>query len=168
MLVTRNPTSNTTPDPAQGGLAVTGNINTGHGATTAAAATGTQSKTCIWTGFPLVAGQLKSITLKFDWSEDGLVNIGTGSATNAFIVQYSLNGGGVWNSAFTHADVVSPNSGSSSIVISPPQNTSQIQVRDKMTATATADLSDNASITASISNIRIEVVTSDAPPVIII
>lgn len=161
-LNTYNPTSNTTPDAGQGGIAVTGNTNTGHGSTTATAASGTQIKSCIWTTFVAVSGQITSMTLKFDWAENGVVNIGTGSATNEFRVQYSVNGGGAWTSVFTHTDVTSSTSSNSSVSLTLPQDLTQVQVRDRMTATATADVSDNASITTSISNIRVEVVTADA------
>lgn len=159
---TYNPTSNTTPDPGFGGLAVTGNINTGHGSTTTSQLpAGTQTKSCLWTGFPAVSGQIASITLKFDWSEDGFVIVGGGSASNSFTVQYSLNGGGAFSEVFTHDDVTSPTSSNSQVSIPLPQDPTQIQVRDRMQATATADIGDSASITTTISNIRLEIVTAD-------
>jgi hypothetical protein len=167
MNYTLNPTSNATPDAGQGGIAVTGNINTGHGSTVTSSASGTVIKSCIWTAFPATGGQITAMTLKFDWTENGAVNIGTGSATNEFRVQYSVNGGGAWISVFTHTDVTSSSSSNSSVVLTLPQNTTQVQVRDRMTATATADVSDNASITTSISNIRLEVTTSDGGAVVI-
>lgn len=160
--ITIQPTANTTPDAGQGGIAVTGNVNTGHGSTvTSQAGAGTQTKSCIWTGFPSVGGPLRSVTLKFDWTETGAVNIGTGSAANEFRVEYSINGGGAWNTVFTHADVVAPTTSSSQVTITLPQDTTQVQVRDRMQATATADISDSASITTTVSNIRLEVVTVD-------
>jgi len=159
---TINPTSNTTPDAGQGGLAVTGNINTGHGSTLTTAATGTVTKSCIWTTFPAFTTPIASMALKFDWTEDGTVVVGTGSASNSFRVQYSINGGGAWNDVFTHSNVTSPGNGSSSVALTLPQDTTQVQVRDRMQATATADLSDSASITTTISNIRLEVTTTDA------
>jgi hypothetical protein len=167
--LTVNPTSNTTPDPAQGGNAVTGNVNTGHGSTiTTQAGAGTATKSCIWTGFPATGdgGAVVSMTLKFDWTEDGSVIVGTGSASNSFRVQYSVNGGGAFTTVFQHADVVAPASSSSSVSITLPQDVTQVQVRDRMQATATADVSDSASITTSISNIRIEVVTETGQVVV--
>jgi hypothetical protein len=147
---------------------VTGNINTGHASTTATqASAGTQTKSCIWTGFPSVGGQIVSITLRFDWSEDGTVVVGTGSASNNFRVQYSVNGGGAFTTIFQHADVVAPATSSSSVSMTPPQDLTLIQVRDRLQATATADLSDSASITASISNIRLEVVTQEGRVLVI-
>lgn len=167
-LFTLDPTANQTPDPGQGGLAVTGNINTGHGSTvTSQVAAGTQTKSCIWTAFPSLGGQVVSMTLKFDWSEDGFVNVGSGSASNSFRVQYSVDGGGAFTTIFDHADVVAPNSGSSQVTITIPQDITQVQVRDRMQATATVDLSDNASITTSISNIRLEITTVDGNVIVI-
>lgn len=164
---TINPTSNTTPDAGQGGLAVTGNINTGHGSTiTSQVGAGTQTKSCIWTAFPVISETAVAMTLKFDWSEDGFVNVGTGSAANSFRVQYSINGGGAFTTIFDHTDVTSPTTSSSQVTITIPQDVTQVQVRDRMTATATVDPSDNASITTSISNIRLEVVAVDAAPIV--
>lgn len=160
---TYNPTSNTTPDAGQGGNAVTGNVNTGHGSTvTAQTALGTATKSCIWTTFPAAGGQIASITLKFDWTENGTVIVGTGSASNEFRVQYSVNGGGAWTTVFTHTDVTSSTSSSSSVALSVSQDITQVQVRDRMQASATNDASDSASITTTISNIRLEVVTADS------
>lgn len=160
-IYTYNSTSNTTPDAGQGGNAVTGNTNTGHGSTVTSVTSGTATKSCIWTTFTAIGGQILSMTLKFDWTEDGALNVGTGSANNEFRVQYSVNGGGAWISVFTHSDVISPTSSSSSVSITLPQDITQVQVRDRMTATATVDISDSASITTSISNIRLEVLLSE-------
>ena len=162
MLVTLQPTSNTNPDPAQGGGAVSSATNTGHGSTTASqAAAGTQTKSCIWTGVGPGAGLVISAALKFDWSEDGTVVVGTGSAGNSFRLQYSLDGGSVWNTIFNHTDVTSPTTSSSTVSLTLPQDFSLIQFRSRLTATATADPSDSASITASVSNLRVEVTVAD-------
>src|SRR5262245_5196947 len=128
-LTTINPTSNTTPDPVQGGSAVTGNINTGHGSTITSSGPGTVTKSCIWTTFPATGGQITSMTLKFDWTEDGAVVVGTGSASNQFRVQYSVNGGGAWTTVFQHDDVTSSTSSNSSVAITLPQDVTQVQVR---------------------------------------
>src|SRR5262245_54970889 len=79
-LQTRNPTSNQTPDPGQGGAAVTGNINTGHGSTALSASGGDKSfATCLWSGFPATGGQIISVALKADWSQSGsLTGAGSG------------------------------------------------------------------------------------------
>lgn len=161
-VITINPTSNTTPDAGQGGNAVTGATNTGHDLTTVnAPGSVLQTKSCIWTTFTTIPGQIKSITLKFGWSEDGVLNFGTGSASNSFRVQYSVNGGGAFTTIFDHIDVTSPTTSSSQVAIAIPQDITQIQVRDRLTAVATVDPSDSASITASVSNIRLEIETAD-------
>jgi hypothetical protein len=159
--LTVNPTANSTPDVGQGGISVTGNSNTGHDSTVTATANALVTKSCIWTGFPSVGG-VASARLKFDWTEAGTVNEGTGFATNEFRIQYSLNGGGVWNTAILHNDVIAPNSGSFDLLLNLPQDISQVQVRDRMQAEASADISDSANITTTVSNIRIEVVTRSA------
>ena len=165
---TRPSTARTTPDPAQGGNAVTGDTDTGHGSTvTSQAALGTATKSIIWTGFAAVSGVITAIALKFDWTEDGTVIAGTGSASNEFRVQYSINGGGAWTTVFQHADVVSPTTSNSSVTIALPQDVTQVQVRGRMTATATNDVSDSASITTSVSNIRLEITTQDGTVIVI-
>src|SRR5262245_28889893 len=66
-------TSNTTPDAGQGGLAVTSPSNTGHASSTAAASgiLDSQQRTCIWSGFGSVPGQITAITLKIDHTSSG-------------------------------------------------------------------------------------------------
>jgi hypothetical protein len=149
-IQTLNPTSFTTADPGQGGLAVTGATNTGHATTSADAAAGggSQTKTCIWTAFQTVGGVVSSLKLKVNWAEDGDVSAGT----NSFRLQYSLNGGSNWTTAFDHIDVEDPDSGEFSVTLSAAQNISQVQVRDRIIAQT-----DNATIVGTISNIRLEV-----------
>jgi hypothetical protein len=158
-MVTRNPTSNTTPDPGQGGLVVTGAINTGHGSTAvdAAAGGGSQTKTCIWTGFQSVGGQITAISLKLDWSENGTL----GGGENQFLIQYSVNGGGAWTDIINHTIVEAPNNGSSTITLSTNQDLSQVRVRDKLFA-QTGD----AVLVASVSSIRLEVTTQDGTVIV--
>jgi hypothetical protein len=150
-LVTKNPTSNTTPDAGQGGSAVTSATNTGHGSTSVDAA-GTQIKSCIWTAFGAVTGQITSVSLKMDWSENGA----TGGGTNNFRIQYSTNGGGAWTDIINHSDVTSLTNSSSSVSLSVTQDLTQVQVRDKLLAQT-----GSATLTASVSNIRIEALTVD-------
>lgn len=147
-LTTLNPTSNQTPDPGQGGNAVTGNINTGHGSTTAVDTT----KTCIWTGFPAAVGQVKTVTLKADWTQDGSIPDGN----NSFKIQYSLNAGSSWNNLLNSTDIISPLSGSSQTSLSTAQDLTLVRVRDSLIATP---IGLAASVTGSVSNIRIEVDT---------
>jgi hypothetical protein len=157
MLITKNPTLNTTPDLGQGGLAVTGNINTGHGSTIASqVGSGSQTKTCIWTTFGAgPGGQIASALLKFDWTEDGAI---ANNGTNNFLIQYSIDGGSNWITIFTHTDVISSTSSSSQVTLPVGQNIGLVQVRDRLRATGSG-IGDSASLTGSISNIRIEITT---------
>lgn len=149
-LATLNPTGFTTPDSGQGGTAVTGASNTGHASTAADAAAGggTQEKTCIWTAFQSAPGVVSKLTLKVNWTESGQVDGGT----NMFRLQYSLNGGSGWTTAFQHIDVVADDSSEFSVALSAAQTISQVQVRDRLFA-QTGD----AVVVGSISNIRLEV-----------
>src|SRR5215475_4416644 len=160
-LFTFNPTANTTPDPGQGGLAVTGNINTGHGSTNVSAAfNGSQTKTCVWQTFSAgPGGQITSVTLKFDWSENGSI---AGAGTSLFQVQYSINGGAGYTTIFGHANVTSLTNSSSSVSLSAGQDLTQVRVRDLLNAAGNGDVAGTADLTTSVSNIRIEVVTVNA------
>ena len=159
-LFVKNPTSNTSPDPAQGGAAVTNPVNTGHDATfVSRVPVGTNTATCIWSGFAAVSGQSSSVVLKFDWSEDGTL---LGSGSNQFLVQYSVNGGSSFSTALVHNNVVAVSSGSASTTIPVGAgDLGQVQVRDKLTATSGGP-GNTASVTGGISNIRLEVTTVDA------
>lgn len=161
---TRQPTSNVTPDPGQGGNAVTGNTNTGHGSTNVARnGVGSESATCKWTTFLSVPGLITAITIKVDWSQDG--SLSGVSPDNRFRIQYSVNGGGAWTSLRNVTSITSPSSGTSSASLTLPQDISQIQVRDLLEASG-ADPGDIASITASVSNIRLEVTTQEAQVIV--
>lgn len=152
-FITVNPAANTTPDPGQGGSAVTTNTNTGHAATTVAAGA-VELKSCIWTAVPAVGGQKTAVNLKFSWEADGAVDGGT----NQFLIQYSVNGGSNWTDAVNQSPLVGATGAQSfSVGLSTSQDTSQVQVRDKLFAQTGA-----ATLTASISNIRLEVTTISA------
>jgi hypothetical protein len=153
--ITSNPTSNTTPDPGQGGLAVTGATNTGHSNTTASAINGgSQSKSCKWTGFQSVSGQILSITLKVDWSESG----STEGGGRQFKCDYSLNGGSSWTTLFNHSPLSVAN-GTAQASLSVGQDLSQIQVRDFLEAISVLEAVE--AVTGSISGIRLEIITQD-------
>lgn len=158
---TYNATSNTTPDPGQGGLAVTGASNTGHSSTTASCVDGaTQRKSCKWTAFPSTGGQPISVTLKFDHTSSGSL-VGAG-ATNAFGVDYSLNGGTNWTAAvFRENYTASQGPTTASVALPVSQDLTQVQVRDLLD-TSTLTLGESASATATISNIKIEVLVGDS------
>jgi YD repeat-containing protein len=103
-----SPTVNQSPDPGQGGSAVSSPSNTGHGDTSLnmlLGNAGTTSKTCMWQSFPNVSGLIQSITLKFNY-----VAIGGGGASAPiegdfasayanFGVEYSIDNGANWISA---------------------------------------------------------------------
>lgn len=175
---TVQPTANTTPD--QGATsAVTSPSNTGHGETVAAAsATGlapsgsdsaSQSLSCRWSSFQSVSGQLKSVHLKFTWSATSLLTVlpasdGSADASASFAIQYTLNGGSSWTDVTNQAGTFSTGA-SENITLSLPQDISQIQVRNLMSAaaSATAGTVDNStassSVTATISGIQLEIET---------
>lgn len=158
-ITTRQPTANETPDSGQGGSAVTGNINTGHGSTTSAASNGTsQLKTCRWSGFQPVSGIVTGIVLKAGWSENGSLS-GVG-ASNLFRAQYSVNGGANWTDLFSHAGVTAVANGTAQATI--PANTAigQIQVRDNLSA-VTVNPGETADVIGTVSDIRLEVTTQD-------
>lgn len=162
-IITRTASSNTTPDAGQGGNAVTGNDNNGHGSTTVSqVANGTNTKSCIWENFGAdIPGGRKSVTLKFDYSEDGVVI----DISNSFRVQVSVDNGSNYSSALQHNNVVAPNSASVSLALNNAADISQIKVRDRLQATSTSDVG-GASLTASISNIRIEIDPAEAQLVV--
>jgi len=183
------PTSNTTPD--QGGtLAVTGNSNTGHASTNAAANvtalapsganSADQAKSCRWSSFqsPPVGEQIASIRLKFTWAAQSTIvetpaADGSADANATFVIEYSLNNGSSWTAVTSQSGVF--NTGASeNIALTASQNISQVQVRDRMDteADAVAGTVDNsvaqASVTAEISSIQLELTTAFiVPPVLI-
>ena len=159
-LGTSNPSSNTNPDPS-GGLAVTSASNTGHGSTTSTASGGTnsQTKSCRWTAFPAGASNPVSVTLKVDYLRNGTLSDGGVDTYNQLLIEYSINGGSGWNTLLNHEFVTSSSSGTASVALSKTQDLTQVQVRDSLTATKTGGLS--ATMVATISAIRLEVLTVD-------
>lgn len=180
---TSQPTAHSTPDPGQGGTAVTGDSNTGHASTTSSQGeAGTTDKTCIWQPFQAVAGTIIGITLKYDWQLEGdfflSSETGDGSASISVQVQYSINSGGAWTTTRTAGDsgVVIGNdtdsgtvplaSGSDTVSIDPATPIANIRVRDRIRASLTlnGDASGAADATLTVSNIRLEVETDDPVP----
>lgn len=159
MLITINPTANQTPDVGQGGSAVTGNTNTGHGSTVTSASNGSaQTKTCRWFTFPTVGGTITAITLKVDHTSSGTLS---GASNNAFTLQYSLNNGGAWTTAVSRGNFTASQGPTTfSVGLSVGQDISQVQVRDFMSADSTGP-GDSASVTATIANVKLEVTTVD-------
>ena len=158
---TINPTANTTPDPGQGGLSVTGATNTGHASTTALAIGATSTtRSCIWSGFPSAVGQISAVNLKVDFIQDGTLSDGGIATSNGFRIQYSLNGGGAWISLRDVTQITSLSNGTDTVALSVNQDLTQVQVRGRLVANSIAGQS--ASLTATVSGIRLEVSTLDA------
>lgn len=160
-LYTYNPTANQSPDATLGGLAVTSPTNTGHASSTASCsdAGGSQSKSCRWFTFPAFTGLKKSVTLKFDHTTDGALS-GPG-ASNSYQVDYSVNGGSNWTNAVlrqNYAGAQGPTT--ASVTLSATQDLTAVQVRDFF-AVSTTDAGESASATATIANVKLEVVTAE-------
>jgi hypothetical protein len=107
----------------------------------------------------VVAGQVASVRLKADHSSDGFLN-GPG-ASNFFQIEYSLNGGGSWASAFSRSFFGSVLNASIDVALPANQDLTQVQVRDQGQTGILDPETENASIIFSVSNIRIEVTTQD-------
>jgi hypothetical protein len=135
------------------------------GTTTLAAAVfvlvpATDSRSCRWSGFPAApAGQIISNRLKITHTSSGALSAGTPS--NQFRLEYSLNGGGSWNSAVSRSNFTALQGPTVfSVALSAGQDLTQVQVRDFIEATASAE-GDSASALVTISDIEIEVTTQD-------
>lgn len=167
-LTTVQPSSNTTPDPGQGGGAVTGATNTGHASTTTTqVGSGTASKTCLWTGFSAApSGTITSVTLKVDWQQNGSLSDGGVATSNRLAIGYSINGGGAWSTLRDVTQIQSSTSGTSSVSLSTSQDLTAVRVRDSLEAAS--DVGESASITVTISGIQIEVVTQGGQLVVML
>lgn len=155
------PTNNQSPDATLGGLAVTTPTNTGHASTTASCsgAAGSQTKSCRWFALPNVAGQRLAVTLKITHTTSGALT-GAG-AFNSYQVDYSTNGGGIWNTAVLRQSFTTSQGPTEfSVALSLTQDISQVQIRDFFSVT-TQGAGESASATATISGIKVEVVTND-------
>lgn len=167
VLLISQPTNNQTPDATLGGLAVTSPTNTGHASTgTSASGGASQNKSCRWFAFQSVLGQKTAITLKIDHTSSGTL-VGAG-ASNAFTLSYSLNGGGSWTNAVVRTNFTSAQGPTTfSVALSVGQDISQVQVRT-FYQTSTASELETASVTAAISNIKLEVAILETPPSVVI
>jgi hypothetical protein len=172
ILVTINPTSNTTPDPGQAtppddvtDIAVVSATNTGHGASIAESdSDGNGEKaTCLWSGFVSPGVTPALVKLKVDWTEVGSINISP-PAINEFKIEYSLNGGSSWSTLHSASNVVGFVSSSSEVTLSNAQDFSQVRVRDSLLANSGVGGPDPSSdIETTVSNIRIEIEYNPAP-----
>lgn len=149
MLQTLIPTAVESPDSTQGGLTVTNPTVTGHDPTTSSASGNqTTNRTCRWHTFQLPFGPVLSLSLKFDWSLSG----NTGNGLKELEINYTINGGSNWVIQVQRPGTIG--SGSESIPLSASQNISLVQVRDQVIIITIG--AESGSITASISNIRLE------------
>ena len=166
MAFTLIPTANQTPDATLGGVAVTGITNTGHASTVALAADGSaETKSARWFTFQGAPGQVLSITLKIDHTTTGALS-GAG-ASNLLALEYSINGGSSWLAAASRSNISDSQGPTTfSVALSPGQNISQIQVRENMFA-QTLDAGESASVTTTIANIKLEVVTGGGAAIVI-
>src|SRR6266540_737800 len=192
-VVTVYPGANQSPDPGQGGLAVSSPINTGHGSTLSEAyrtskGRVSQTKTCLWHSFCDVTGTRTRVTLKFDWTLNASINVSAfdefagATASYDFKIEYSLDNGSTWTVGRVLNDSVSipdgaggsdgrsiNTSGSESVDLPNPGSIdiTQIRLRDRIFTSAAVRISNNGSAssnaTASVSLIRLEV---DTVPVI--
>jgi len=157
--LTVNPGNSQTPDATLGGGAVSGPSNTGYTSTTLNADDGQAFTDSIrWFAVPVVVG-LISATLKLDFSENGSLS-GVGSKNNFHKIEYSINGGGSWITLQNHVAITSLATGSLSAALTLPQDTSLVQVRASL-GVSTSVVGTHSDITTSVSNVRIEAVTTD-------
>src|SRR5262249_52685230 len=119
-----------------------------------------QTKTCIWQSFPSTGGAITSITLKVDHTSSGTLS--GPSPVNEFKLQYSLNNGSSWTTAVDRVNFTASQGPTTfSVALGVGQDLTQVRVRDLIDAEGSIG-GDSASCTATIANIKIEVVTADA------
>jgi hypothetical protein len=160
-VITVNPGAYQTPDPGQGGLAVSDPSNGGHGNTNVHSsaisdashnsASDSQTKTCLWPAFQNVSAPKVRVTLKFNWAQSGSFeldapeNLYRASASSTLRIDYSTNNGGSWTNQvnISHSRLVRdgnsdyvPISDSGSVSVDLPNpaaiDITQIRVRDNI------------------------------------
>lgn len=146
------------PDSTGGGgtACVTPTV-TGHADTQSNA--GDVLKSCRWYNFPVPSGNIKSLTLKADWNEDASLDI-----SNFFEMDYTLNGGSIWNLIFIHNNVSAPGSGSVSQSIPATSAPGNVGIRSVFSA----DSGGADTINVSVSNVKLEVDLYDGAPIIVV
>jgi hypothetical protein len=186
-VVSVSPGAYQTPNPSNpGDLAVNPPLNAGHGSTTSTAVYAgqpVQDKSCQWSAFKPVSGQITRITLKFDWSISGDVNADASGlfdsalAFASFNIFYSTDNGSNYTTAINRFESIGAFSGtgggsrsfsdSGSFSVDLPANTpiNQILVSDRLSANASASGAGyaHAVVTATVSLIRLEVETLNCP-----
>lgn len=158
---TIQPAAVTSPDPTQGGTAVTTPAATGHATTnsTASGVGNTTTKTCIWSSFPAPSIRPPIAVLLVDWTQNGSLEDGGVDTGNIFLIDYTTDGGSVWNSLHADSQIQAPTSGTDQVSLG-SIDISLLQVRDSIQAIGASDSGDvplQASLTARAFNIRLEV-----------
>lgn len=170
MVIDRIPTANESPDTTNGiagDVAVTTPSNTGHASTTSSATGGTASqiKSCRWSTFEnLLVGNRLSVKLKVTHTSSGSTTDGFTDTFNRFQLEYSLNGGGAWNSVVDRINYTASQGPTEAVITLPlTQDLTQVQVRDIITATVSFPaIGQTVTAAATISNIKVEVIVADA------
>lgn len=163
-VIPRIPTANESPDTTNGiggDIAVTTPSNTGHASTVVSVIDTFEIKTCRWFTFQnLLVGNRTSVKLKVTHTSSGDINVGVTS--NLFLLQYTIDGGSNWIDIVNRADFETLEGPTiADINLSLTQDLTQVQVRDRIQANSI--LGDPASCTATISDIKIEVIVADVP-----
>jgi hypothetical protein len=157
-----NPTENQSPDSGQGGIAVDSSSDTGASAGISVFGDGiigaSETKTCRWFNFQTIPPNPLAIKLKIGHSSNG--SLSGGLVSNAFTLQYSLNGGSIWLNAVQRTNFSGALNDTFSVDLSLAQDISQVQVRMLLQASA-FNVGDLASASAAISDIRLEVETQN-------
>lgn len=157
---TLTPTAFQSPDAVLSGSAVDTPSTTGHAETiTSESAGDSLTKSCRWHTFQSVVGVKTAITLKMTHTSNGAL-VGP-TPTNTFRLQYTLNGGGAWITAVERLNFTAAQGPTVfSVGLSATQDISQVQARVLYQVT-TLDGADIAAITATVSDIKLEVTTQD-------
>ncbi len=159
-------TAATTPNTG-GDAAVSSPTVTGH-ASTVAFSSGeafADNRSCRWSGFPAGPSSRLTATLKVTHTSDGSLTNPGATAANGFLLEYSLNNGGAWTTIVSRSNYSGSQGPTTfSLALGAGQDLTQVQVRDRLT-TSSNDINDSASATVTIADIKIEVSTSDLPPV---
>ena len=175
-LITLLPTGNNSPWPDFGGNAVTSPTNQGHAITQVFApfSGGDIAKTCLWGPFPALPGGSLVARLKGSWAyqnadydDEMSGDLGQISSENLFQFFYNLTGNTVAgiNTIVAFSNVLGSNNGTFDIGLSLSQNMANLFLMDIMRAVADGTGANNAIIECSVSDIRVEVVVADNPPV---
>lgn len=171
MVIDRIPTANESPDTTNGiagDVAVTTPTNTDHASTTSTA-TGdgnhSQVKSCRWSAFQnLLVGNRTSVKLKVTHTSSGSTTDSFTDTFNQFQLEYSLNGGGSWNSIVNRINFTASQGPTEAVITLPlTQDLTQVQVRDIITAVESFPaIAQTVTAVATISGIKVEVTVADA------